>query len=45
MFYSYVPSSFADSRGGPGGSGGKSIPVSSIRKYVGVLLGRLIMHT
>ena len=44
-FDSNVPSSFNDSRGGPDGSGGKSIPVDSIRRCVGVILVRLILQT
>ena len=40
-----VPSSFAESRGSPDGSGGKSIPVASIGKYMGVLIVRLILQT
>ena len=44
-FDSDVPSSFADHKGGLDGSGGKSIPVSSIRKCVGVLLMRLVLQT
>ena len=44
-FDSDVTSSFAESRGSPDGSGGKSIPVASIRKYVGVPIVRLILQT
>ena len=44
-FDSDVTSSFDDTRGGPDGSGGKSIPVYSTHKCVGVLLVRLILQT
>ena len=37
--------SFAESVGGPDGSGGKSIPVASIRKCVDVLLVGFILQT
>ena len=40
-----VPSYFAESRGGTDGSGGKYITVTSICKYVGVLLVRNILQT
>ena len=44
-FVSGVYSSFAESRGGPEGSGGKSILLAYICKSVGVILVRLIMQT
>ena len=44
-FLSDVYYSFAESRGGPEGSGGKSIMVISICKVVDVLLVRIILQT
>ena len=44
-FDSDITSSSAESRGGPDGSRGKSITVASIRKYVVVLLVRIILQT
>ena len=44
-FDSDVPSSFNKSRGGPDGSGGNSITVAYICKYVGVLIVRLMLQT
>ena len=44
-FKSNVPSTFPNSRGGADGSGGKSITLASIRKYVGVLHVRFILQT
>ena len=44
-FDSSVPSYFYEFRGVPDESGGKSIPVASIRKYVGVMLVRIIIQT
>ena len=44
-FVSNVYYSLAESRGSPNGSGGKSIPVASIRKYVDVLFVRIILNT
>ena len=43
-FVLYMSSSFYESRGFPDGSGGKSIPVAYIRKYVDVMLVRLIIQ-
>ena len=43
-FISDVSSSFAESRGGPEGSGGKSIPLASICECVYVLLVRFILQ-
>ena len=44
-FKSGVSYSSAESRGSPDESGGKSIPVASIRICVGVMLVIIIMHT
>ena len=44
-FISDVSSSFDEYRGGTDGSGGKSIPVTSIFKYGYVLLVRTILKT
>ena len=46
--HSFIPdvsTSFNESRVGPDGFGGKCIPIASIRKYVDVLLVRLILQT
>ena len=44
-FVLYVSSSFLKYSGGPEGSGGKSILVTSICKFVDVLLVKLIIKT
>ena len=45
VFKSYVPPSSAESIGGNDGSGGKLVPVASLRRCGGVLLVRLILQT
>ena len=45
QFDSDVPPYFDVSRVDTDGSGGKSIPVASIRKCVGVLIVRIILKT
>ena len=44
-FVSGVSTYFSESRGSSDGSGGKYIPVASIRKCVDVILVRLNMQT